>query len=137
MKRPRNGSTMKQVAYARRIWGAEGQTKKEIALSVGYSPSVAGSVSTHIEKTEGFHNAMKALAVKSNNLALAALAAYEARGFDDFSNKDLNGALNAIANAWTKFNGQGKDSDKPNPLKLILQQRVEKQTVNVSQSKKP
>lgn len=136
MKRPKNGSTLKQSAYAKRVWGAQGESKKAIALAVGYSPAVAHSVSQKIEKTEGFHNAMAVLASESNNAAMEIMAEYKARGFKDFSNKDLNGALNAIASAWAKFNRQDGDTPKDSPLRTIIQQRVAKQTINVTQSGK-
>lgn len=127
------GSTMKQMAYARGLLGAKGKTKKEIALNVGYSPAVANSVSTHIEDTKGFSNAISALAVDSNNLALAAMAEFKARGFKDFSNKDLIGALNAIGLAWSKFNQQPKERDNSQPnnrLRTVILQQIENQTVN-------
>jgi len=123
---------MKQMAYAKRILGGQGETKKQIALNSGYSPNVANSVSSHIENKPGFHNAMTALAVDSNNLALAAMHEFKARGFSDFSNKDLIGALNAIGNAWSKFNAQPKDKDPSaagNKLRTVVLQQIENQTV--------
>ena len=33
-------STMKQLAYARKLFGAEGVNRKQIALDVGYSSNV-------------------------------------------------------------------------------------------------
>ena len=127
---------MKQLAYARRVWGAKGSDKKSIALDVGYSPSVANSVVSKIESRKGFHNAIAKLAADSNNLALAAMHEFKARGFDDFSNKDLVAALNAIAGAWDKFNkgvreleneGDAKDNGK-NRLKTVILQNIAKQT---------
>lgn len=61
------------MAYARRIWGGQGGSKKIVALDVGYSSNVSNSVKSHIEDKLGFNNAMAALAVDSNNLALAAM----------------------------------------------------------------
>ena len=81
----KNGSTMKQMAYARKLFSADGINKKQMALDVGYSSNVANSISSHIENKPGFHNAMSALAVDSNNLALAAMHEFKARGFEDFS----------------------------------------------------
>jgi len=134
------GSTMKQMAYARGILGAKGKSKKDIALSVGYSPNVANSVSAHIENKPGFANAVAALAHDSNNLALAAMAEFKARGFKDFSNKDLIGALNAIGMAWSKFNQQPKEKDPSNSanrLRTVILQQIENQTVNTLEEKAP
>lgn len=126
---------MKQMAYAKKLFGAQGKNKKQIALDVGYSPSVANSISSHIENKPGFHYAMSALAVESNNLALEAMSEFKARGFKEFTNKELVGALNAIGNAWSKFNNtQKKDSDEDkkslNKLRTVVLQQVENQVVN-------
>ena len=109
-------------------------SKKQIALDSGYSPAVANSVSSHIENKPGFNNAMSALAIDSNNLALSAMHEFKARGFEDFSNKDLIGALNAIGNAWAKFNTQTPKSDPgdrlgTNKLRTVILQQVENQTI--------
>lgn len=129
----KRGSTMKQIAYARRIFGAEGKNKKQIALDVGYSPSVANSIAAHIENKPGFNNAMALLAADSNNLALAAMHEFKARGFADFSNKDLVGALNAIGSAWSRFNAVPKGeggTPSTNKLRTVILQQIENQTVN-------
>lgn len=137
MKRPKHGATIKQFAYAQKLMNAEGKSKKDIALSVGYSLSVANNVENTIEKTEGFANAMIALATKAQNLTLAVMAEYEARGLKDFSNKDLNGALNAIAGAFDRFakhRAPNKNSTpEGNQLKAVIMQRVENQTINMPQ----
>jgi len=130
----RNGSTIKQMAYARKLFGGQGSSKKQIALDSGYSAAVSNSVSSHIENKPGFNNAMSALAIDSNNLALAAMHEFKARGFEDFSNKDLVGALNAIGGAWAKFNAvtPKKDPDNnngTNKLRTIILQQIENQTV--------
>jgi hypothetical protein len=128
----KKGSTMKQMAYAKRLFGAQGKNKKQIALDVGYSPFVANSISSHIENKPGFNNAMAALAVDSNNLALAAMHEFKARGFKDFSNKDLVGALNAIGSAWSRFNTIPKDpsggNQSTNKLRTVILQQIENQT---------
>lgn len=127
----KNGSTIKQMAYAKRILGGQGETKKQIALDSGYSAAVANSVSSHIEDKKGFNNAMTALAVDSNNLALAAMHEFKSRGFHDFSNKELVGALNAIGNAWAKFNVVPKDKESSptgNRLRTVVLQQIENQT---------
>lgn len=126
---------MKQMAYAKRLLGAQGNSKKEIALDVGYSPYVANSISSHIENQPGFNNAMAALAVQSNNLALAAMHEFKARGFADFSNKELIGALNAIGNAWSKFNQKVKEpNENPagNKLRTVILQQIENQTLTTA-----
>lgn len=123
---------MKQMAYARKLLGAQGDSKKSIALDVGYSPNVANSVMQHIESKPGFHNAMAALAIDSNNLALAAMHEFQARGFKDFSNKDLVGALNAIGSAWSRFNAVPKEknpSERGNKLRTVILNQIENQTV--------
>lgn len=130
----RSGATARQVAYARRIFDGEGVNKKQVALDVGYSPNVARSVASHIESKPGFNNAMAALAKDSNCLALAAMHEFKARGFEDFSNKDLTAALNAIGNAWSKFNaplmpkGDG-NKEGTNKLRNVILQRIENQTL--------
>lgn len=126
---------MKQMAYARRLLGAKGTSKKEIALDVGYSPNVANSIASHIENKPGFNNAMAKLAVDSNNLALAAMHEFKARGFKDFSNKDLIGALNAIGSAWSRFNEipkENKNNGSSNKLKTVILQQIENQTLSTS-----
>jgi len=134
---------MKQMAYARQLFGAKGKNKKQIALDVGYSPNVANSIKTHIENKPGFNYAMSALAVESNNLALEALSEFKARGLKDFSNKELTGALNAISNAWSKFNApaieQSNNAKEGNKLRKVILQQIENQTVNnnVKEEEKP
>ena len=127
----KKGSSMKQMAYAKKVLGAQGISKKQIALDVGYSPNVANSISSHIENKPGFNNAMAALAIDSNNLALAAMHEFKARGFQDFTNKELVGALNAIGSAWSKFNVISKEkapSENSNKLRTVILQRIENQT---------
>jgi len=122
---------MKQMAYARRLLGGEGVSKKQIALDSGYSPNVSNSIKTHIEDKRGFNNAMTKLAMDSNNLALAAMHEFKARGFKEFSNSELTGALNAIGNAWAKFNqATAPLEQKPsrNKLKNVVLQNIENQT---------
>lgn len=125
---------MKQMAYAKRVFGAQGQSKRSIALDVGYSTNVANSITSHVESKAGFNNAMAALAIDSNNLALAAMHEFKARGFEDFTNKELIGALNAIGSAWSRFNAvpKGKENDgaKGNKLRTVILQNIENQTLN-------
>lgn len=135
MKRPKVGSTPKQYAYAQRKLNGEGRSKKEMALLSGFSQSVAENAKYKIETTEGYHNAMLEMATKSNNLVMAAMSEFEARGLGNFSNKDLIGALNAITSAWDRIEerrapSRNKSPDT-NPLRAALMQKVENQTVNI------
>lgn len=134
MKISKTGSTMRQVAYARRVWGGKSENKKQAALDVGYSPSVANSCVLKIESKRGFNNAMAKLASDSGNIALAVMHEFQARGVKDFSNKDLVGALNAIAGAWDRFNKGLIEQERPtdngkNRLRTLMIQRVENQTI--------
>lgn len=138
MKIPRRGYSLKQMAYARRIWGAEGETKKEIARSVGYSNFVSNSAVSKIENHPGFQNAMAVLARDSGNLATQVMAEFKARGLKDFSNKDLISSLNAVSGAWDRFNKGFIESQKPrvddgkNRLRTVVLQNIAKQT-NITQ----
>jgi hypothetical protein len=134
MRLARDKSSVQQMAYARRIFGGQGKSKKEIALDCGYSPAVANSVKSHIENKDGYQNAVIVLATESNNLALAALAEFKRRGFKDFSDKNLIGALNAIGSAWEKFNRvkEPKKDDGSNKLRTVIMQQIENQTINSS-----
>jgi hypothetical protein len=135
----KGGSSIKQMAYARAILGAKGTSKQQIALNVGYSPNSARSIMSHVENTPGFHNAMSKLAMDSNNIALAAMEEFKARGFKDFSNKDLVGALNAIGSAWSRFNADPQkkrnEEGKANRLRTLVLQRVENQIITGSKPK--
>ncbi len=138
MKISKTGSSMRQVAYARRAWGAERDTKKLIALDVGYSPSVANSVVSKIESHPGFNNAMARLAADSGNVALTVMHELKSRGFEDFSNKDLVSALNAIAGAWDRFNKGLIESKKPledngkNRLRTVILQNISGNVTNTA-----
>src|SRR3989304_5613519 len=99
----RHDSTSKQEAYARRVWGSKGKSKYDIAIDVGYSPSVARSPKQKIESKQGFRNAISILAEKSDNVALKIMNEFEVRNMGDYSNKDLNSALHAISIARDKF----------------------------------
>lgn len=131
----KNSSTMKQTAYARRAFGAEGKSKTEIALGVGYSLNTAKKATEKIEQSRGFYNAIAKLAADSGNIASQIMNEFKARGFEDFSNRDLIAGLNAIGNAWGKFNAplikEENNSGKKegNRLRTIVLQRVENQTI--------
>lgn len=133
----KTGSTLKQTAYARRVFGAQGKDRKHIALDVGYSPAVANDVKAKIESKPGFNNAMAKLAAESNSIALQIMHEFQARGVKGFSDKNLVGALNAIGNAWSKFNGglmadereRNKNKGGGNKLRTVILQQVENQTI--------
>jgi len=130
---------MMQQAYARRLWAANGKSKKDIALAVGYSEEVANSTLKHIEEAPGFQKAMTKLAQESNSLALAALEQFKLRGLDDFSNKDLVSALNAITKAWSQFSAPVTKAAPPpsanNKLRTVILQQIENQQNIVSAPK--
>lgn len=129
---PPNGSSIRQANYAKRLWSGDGMDRAQIAREVGYSEAVARSPRQKIETKLGFHNEMVRLAKDSNELALSAIEEFKARGLKGFSNKDLVSALNAISNAWAKFNRVEKENKKPekfNRLRTVVMQQVENQTV--------
>lgn len=137
MPRTKKGEcTPRQMAYARRIFDGKGVNRKQIALDVGYTPAMANNILAKVESSVGFNSAMMKLAADSNNLALAAMHEFKVRGFKDFSNKDLVGALNAIGGAWAKFNERNRDREggdresKGNKLRTIVMQHIENQTMN-------
>lgn len=130
MKRPRTGSTPQQLAYATRMFNGGAQSKKEAALLAGYSMKVAENAKAKIESTEGYHNAMIGLATRSNNLMLAALHEFEARGLKDFTNNELIKALNAIGGAWERIEKQrNPDRSKLPPSSNRLQGLFTRKTV--------
>ncbi len=133
MKRPKTGSTPKQWAYATNRLGGKGRSKKEIALLSGFSPAMAENAKYKIEETEGYHNAMFALATESGNLVLAALSEYKRRGLTDFTNNELNGMLNAVTSAWERIekkrNPDKLKTEEGNPLRKVVMNRIENQTV--------
>jgi hypothetical protein len=140
MRRTKTGSTPRQYAYAVKKLNGDGRNNKEIALSVGYPPSTANNTKTKIENTEGFKNAVIKLANESNNMALAVMTEYKARGFTRFSNKELNGAMNAIGAAWERFNktrAEEGPSKTGNALRKVILQRVENQTIQVEKDSHP
>lgn len=138
MKRTQKGSTLRQYAYAtRRLSPGQATSKKEIALLSGFSKSVAENIKAKVEDTVGYQNAVIVLAAESNNMLLAVLAEFKARGLTNFSNKDLNSALNAISGAWDRINKQ-REPDKirtpeGNPLRAVLMKRVETTTATIEE----
>ncbi len=113
--------------------GGQGKSKKEIALLSGYTKSMAENAKYKIETTEGYKNAMINLAQKSGNLLMGVMAEFEARGFKNFSNKDLVSAINAVTGAWDKIDTKrapvAMKNPEKNPLRAIFTDRVQTRTV--------
>lgn len=135
MKRSKDGSTIKQFAYATRMMNGQASSKKEAALLSGFSMSVAENAKNKIENTQGFKNAIGILAHRSNNLLVAVMNEFESRGLKGFSNKDLVSAMNSITSAWDKID-QKRAPDKMktpegNPLVGVFTRRVETRTAIV------
>ncbi len=127
MKRPKNGHTPRQYAYAMRSLAPQGSTtKKDMALAVGYSEGVATAVSSHIEKTEGYENAMASLASKTGNVALKILHEIQHRDISKENFATLMEAVTTIAGAWERFTPkQSKSEDKkPSDLRAIILREV-------------
>jgi hypothetical protein len=100
---------------------------------------MANHAKEKIENTEGFHNAMHALAVDSNNLLLAVIAEFKARGLTEFTNKELVAAINAVSGAWDRIQKKNEpDRDKlppgTNPLRAIFTERT--RTVEIEPAEK-
>lgn len=135
----KNGSAPRQMEYAKaRIFSNKRPSKKRAALRVGYSLTTANSAVSKIESKPGYINAVSKLSNESQSLALDIMAEFKRRKISEFSDKNLIGALNAIGNAWAKFNAGpkvnpnrdgGYDSGK-NPLRTVILQRVENQTIS-------
>jgi len=133
------GSTPKQYAYATMRLSGQGGSKKEIARKAGFSPSVASNAKSKIEGSEGYNNAVIVLATESNNLLLAILAEFKARGMKNFSNQDLVSSLNAMTKAWEKIETRRATSKmktpEGNPLRAVFTKRVETRTVRFENEK--
>jgi hypothetical protein len=127
-------STGKQYEYAMKSFARGANTsKKQVALSVGYKPSVANSVVSKIESKQGYKNAVVQLAAKSNNLVIKVMDELNDRGFDKFSNKDLTGALGTLTKSWAQFNApllKPDDNAGGNRLRTIFLQKINNQVVN-------
>lgn len=128
MKRPKNGSTTRQMAYAMRsLSPQEATSKREMALAVGYAQSVADKPGQKIESTEGYANAMALLASKSGNVALKVLHELQNRDLGKESVSTLLEAISTIGAAWERFTPQiVKDDEKikRNSLRDIILEDV-------------
>lgn len=124
MRRPKNGYTTKQLAYATRRLGGMDKTKQETAIQAGYSPNVATSVMNKIEKTEGYANAMAKLASDNGNLALKIYHEMSHRDLSKESTPVLLSAIKTLAEAWQVYTPKAKeDNPKENPLRAIILQK--------------
>ena len=103
MKRPKNGYTRKQYAYAQHSLSGKGKTKKEAALLSGFSPSVALKATEKIERTEGYANAMAALASETGNVALKVLHTLKHKNLENEDTRVLLEAVTVLASAWDRF----------------------------------
>ncbi len=134
VKISKTDSTGKQYEYAIKSFGkGANASKKEVALSVGYAPSVANSVVSKIESKQGYKNAVAQLAVKSNNLVIKVMDQLNERGFEKFSNKDLTGALGTLTKSWAQFNApllKQDDNAGGNKLRAIFLQKINNQVIN-------
>lgn len=132
MTRAKKGGTIKVRAYAKRLLGGQGKSKRQIALASGYSPSVANSVKSHIENTGGFNEAMADLAQESGNMVMRIYYALQDKDLAKETVPVLLEAVRTMAGAWETFN---KKPDKPlneSPLRALLAQKVKNQTINVT-----
>lgn len=124
------GYTRKQWAYARGLLGATEQSKKDIALSVGYPPSVANSTKSKIENLPGFSNAMAELAHETGNMTLGIYHLMKNKMHnpieaDKIGFGQLLEAVTVMSQAWERFTPKASASDnKLNPLKAILLEEV-------------
>ncbi len=141
MRRTKGGYTLKQHAYAMRMLApSDAKSKAQMAREVGYSPSVALSVSDKIEKTEGFSNAIAALAAESGNVALKLMHKLKHQDIGDMSFEVAVDQLTKIAAVFEKFTPkQSKGDDKPNGLRDIILREVtpvESRTVEEADAEK-
>ena len=127
MKRTKQGYTRKQYAYASRsLAPQESATKKEMALAVGYSPAVAHSVAQKIERTEGYSNAIAALASDAGNVALKIMHKLKHADLDKMSFETAVDQLTKVAAVFEKFTPQAKaePEHKPNGLRAVILEHV-------------
>lgn len=132
MKRTKNGYTRKQYAYAQNNLSGKGKSKKEIALMSGYSLNAANSVKVKIENTEGYSNAMAALAGETGNFALQVYHALKQKDLSKESVSTLLGAVSTLASAWEKFTPKAKEDEGHNRLKGVILQHVTTQNINTT-----
>lgn len=134
MKRTRNGSTPRQYAYAVKKLSGDGKSRRQIALSVGYAPSVANKAVEKVETTEGYANAVMELANETGAGILGAIKRLHKEKIPEMDAKDLLETVKVLTSAWSTFTAPLKqDTDKALPYKALLLQHVEQQTINTKQ----
>ena len=126
--------TIRQAAYAKHKLGGAAKSKKQLALMSGYSPSVAESVADHIENTVGYHNAVADLAGETGNMVMRIYHTLEKKDLSKESVPVLLEAVRTMASAWETFTPK-QSSPTDNPLRGILLQHVERQTINAAPKK--
>lgn len=122
MKRAKNGYTRKQYAYVQNSLDTN-KSKRQVALQSGFSPSVALSVKSKIESTEGYHNAMAKLASDAGNVALKVFHELQGRNLKDEKTETLLKAVTVLADAFDKFTPKTKKEDeskRDNPLRAVI-----------------
>ncbi len=97
--------------------------------------TMAENIKAKVEDTDGYKNALATLGKESNNLLLEIFNQFKVRGLTQFSNAELIKALNAISGAWERIEKKRAPDQmrtpEGNPLRAILQQRVETRTVTL------
>jgi hypothetical protein len=132
IRRRKRGVTARQRMYARGIIGNEG-TKRQVALAAGYPDSMARVPAQKIESTKGFHGAMAEIAEEVNNFGLKVMHHLQTRNLEDVEYITLLRSIDTMANALARFQPERTkepEGGNTNPLKLVLQQRIQHQTVN-------
>lgn len=107
MKRPINGSTPRQIRFAQELLGQTKKSKRQIALSVGYSDSMADKSITRIENAEGTQIALGKLYAKAGNLTMKVFSELQSRDLSTFENKEILSAVKIMVDAFDKL--QKKD----------------------------
>ena len=125
MKRSRNGYTSKQWAYAQHV--LSGKTKKESALLSGYSITTANKPKQDIEDTEGFSNAMNALASKAGNVALAIMHKLgEPERINKMTTEQLLASVSVLSTAFVRFTPKPKNNGSDsNSLRDIFAKQIQ------------
>lgn len=103
------GATTKQRKYAMGVLD-EHKSRREVALAAGYSNTMADNPKM-IEQSVGFRLAMAEQATQAGFLASGVMNEINARGFKDYSNKDLLHALDIISKAFERFVPKEKEKD--------------------------
>ncbi len=99
------------------------ESRRQLAVSVGYSQSVADKVTEKIESTEGYANAMAALASETGNVALKALNVLKNRDLSKETTAQILDAIETLGRAWDRFTPQivkADDNAKRSSLRSII-----------------